>query len=271
MKLNEKVVSIKECTLQLKEVIDIYIESQWQLQRSQQTCRSYYEGLKRLCKYICESHNRAIYINELSTEMVEDYLNYCINEKGNSMRTRNDSLKIINLFIRFCVQKGYCINNITETIEFGRYKKKERIFMTEQEVRLILGTVEKRLIKLILQTLYYTGMSIGELQNLSLNDVDFENNVIRIVDGKGQKDRTIPLHPELKVLLQEYINHWRLNVVSDKVFCLKTGRVSQVYVTAELRKTLILAGIEKNITPHTFQHTFASNLIKNGVNVVQVQ
>jgi site-specific recombinase XerD len=271
MKLNDKVVSINECKLQFKEVIDIYIEHQRQLQRSWQTCKSYYEGLKRFCKYLCEEYNRPVYLSEISTETVEEYLNYCVNVKGNSMRTRNDALKIIFLFYRFCVNKGYSVKNVAEIIEYGRFKKKERIYITEQETRLIFGTIEKPLIKLVLQTLYYTGMRIGELENLKLKDIDFENNIIHIKDGKGQKDRSVPLHSELKVLLTDYIDRWRLNVVSDYVICTKTGRISQEYVTAELRNTLMLAGIKRNITPHTFRHTFASNLIKNGVNVVQVQ
>lgn len=124
---------------------------------------------------------------------------------------------------------------------------------------------------MVLQTLYYTGMRIGELTELEVGDVDFESNVIHIRNGKGDKERTVPLHKELKKVLLEYVNNWRLNVVSDYLFCTKTGRISQVYVSSELRKTLMLAGINKAITPHTYRHTFASRLIKKGVGVVQVQ
>lgn len=258
-------------SFQLKQTIDLFIDNQMMLQRSKQTCRSYHETLKRLCKYFYEKYNRPIALNEINTIELEEYLFYLVNVRKNSVRTRNDALTIINLFYRFCRIKGYCINDVTEGIEYARCGKKERIYMTESETKIIFDTVEKPLIKLVLQTLYYTGMRIGELTELKVDDVDFDGNLIHIKKGKGGKERTIPLHKELKRLLFDYMNNWRLNVNSEYIFCTKTGRISQVYISSELKKTLILSGIQKDITPHSYRHSFASNLIKKGVSVVQVQ
>lgn len=255
----------------LKEAIDLYIESQKFLQRSKQTCRSYYENLKRFCNYFCEKYNRPINLDEITSGELEEYLYYLIDVRKNSARTRNDTLTIISLFYKFCVLKEFCAKDITLNIQFAKCQKKERLFMTEKEAKIIFHTVEKPIIKLALQTLYYTGMRIGELTELKIKDIDFKNNVIHIKSGKGDNERTIPLHKELKNLLMKYIDNWRLDIDSDYLFCTKTGGISQVYISSELRKTLILAGIEKEITPHTYRHTFASNLIKKGVNVVQVQ
>lgn len=257
--------------IKLKQGIDLFIENEKMLQKSKHTCRSYHETLKRFCKYIYEKYNRPITINEITTGELEEYLFYLVNIRKNAVRTRNDTLTIINIFYKFCTIKGYCSKDVAETIEYVRSNKKERIFMTESEVKIIFDTVEKPLIKLVLQTLYYTGMRIGELTELKVNDVDFEGNLIHIRKGKGDKERTIPLHKELKKLLLEYLNNWRLNINSEYIFCTKTGRISQVYISSELRKTLMLAGIQRDITPHSYRHYFASNLIKKGVNVVQVQ
>lgn len=258
-------------TIGLMEAIDLFIENQKNLQRSKQTCKSYYENLKRMCNYFCNKYNRPLNLDEITTNELEEYLYYLINVRKNSARTRNDALTIISLFYKFCVLKGYCFRDITDSIEFAKCQRKERLFMTEKETRLIFYTVEKPIIKLTLQTLYYTGIRIGELTELKLEDIDFSNNLIHVRKGKVDKERTIPLHKELRSLLMEYIEKWRLNINSEYLFCTKTGRISQVYISSELRKTLMLAGIEKEITPHTYRHTFASNLIRKGVNVVQVQ
>jgi integrase/recombinase XerD len=242
------------------DAIDLFIENQKYLQRSKQTCKSYYENLKRLCNYFCEKYNRPIDLDEITTEGLEEYLYYLIHVRNNSARTRNDTLTIISLFYKFCVLKGYCDKDITSSIEFAKYQKKERLFMTDEELKIIFHTVEKPIIKLALQTLYYTGVRIGELTELKLDDIDFVNNVIHVRKGKGGKERRIPLHKELKNLLMEYIENWRLNVNSDYLLCTKSGRISQVYISSELKKTLMLASIDKEITPHTFRHTFASNL-----------
>lgn len=257
--------------IQLKVGIDLFIKNQQMLQRSKKTCRSYYETLKRLCKYLYEKYNRPVFLSEITTEELEEYLYYLVNVRKNVARTRNDALTIFGLFYRFCTQKGYCYKDVTEVIEYTKCKKKERLFLSENETRIIFDTVEKPLIKLVLQTLYYTGIRIGELTELKIEDIDFKESIIHIKNGKGNKERVIPLHKELKRLLLEYIDNWRLNVNSEYLFCTKTGSISQVYISSELRKTLMLAGIEKEITPHTYRHTFASNLIKKGVSVVQVQ
>ncbi|WP_291572568.1 tyrosine-type recombinase/integrase [Clostridium sp. UBA4548] len=257
--------------LHIEEAIRLFVESQKMLRRSERTIKTYNETLKRFCKYFYEEYNRPVSLEEVSTNEVEEYLYYLISVKKNSLRTRNDALKIINLFYRFCTIKKYCAINVAETIEYANAQKKERYFMTENEVRSIFNGVEKPIIKIALQTLYYTGMRIGELTELKVSDVDFQGNVMHIRQGKGDKQRTIPLHNELKKLLEEYINCWRINIKSDYIFCTKTGRISQVYISSELKKTLMLAKIDKPITPHSFRHTFASYLIRKGVNVVQVQ
>ena len=257
--------------LQLKDAIDLFIENQKMLQRSKLTLRNYHVNLMRLCKYLCEKHNRPVALDEIITHEVEEYLYHLITARKNSTATRNYALKVFGLFYRFCLLKGFCATDVTKTIEYAKWQKKERLFLTENELRLIFDTVEKKIIKLALQTLYFTGMRIGELTRLKIEDVDFKSNVIHITNGKGDKERTIPLHKELKKLLMDYLNNWRLNMKSDYLFCTKSGRISQEYISSELIKTLILAGIEKKVTPHVFRHSFASSLIRKGVNVVQVQ
>lgn len=259
------------CFIPFNKMIDAFVENQNILQRSKQTCRSYFETLKRFYKYLCSKYNRPITLGEINATEIEEYLYYLVDVKGNSIRTRNDALTIIKQFYKFCILKNYCKQNLAESIEFIRSEKKERVYMTERETRLIFEAVEKPIIKLALQTLYYTGMRIGELTELIVSDIDYENNTIRIRNGKGKKERVIPLHEELKKLLLDYVENWRTDIDTENLFCTKTGKISQVYISTELKKTLILAGIEKEITPHTYRHTFASNLIKNNVNVVQVQ
>lgn len=128
--------------IQLKDAIDLFIENQKMLQRSKLTQKSYHETLKRVCKYLYEKYNRPVSIDEITTSELEKYLYYLINIRKNTARTRNEALKIFGLFYRFCVLKGYCSKDITESIEYAKWQKKERLFMTENEIRLIFNTVE---------------------------------------------------------------------------------------------------------------------------------
>src|SRR5690606_17962462 len=127
-------------------------------------------------------------------------------------------------------------------------------------------------IRIICITLFYTGMRIGECLNLRLGDIDLAQNTIRVVNGKGKKDRTIPINKDLAPLLAHYIAHERPAVDTDYLFATaKSGSITAAYVNRVIKDTVTALGWTKNVTAHVLRHSFASNLIKKGVNIVHVQ
>ena len=116
--------------------------------------------------------------------------------------------------------------------------------------------------------MFYSGMRISEVTNLSKKDVhlDGNNKYIQVVGGKGNKDRKIPLSNKLEEILKHYVEEIRPTIDSDKFFCTeRSGGLSNSYINREIRLAVerLPWGFDKNISAHNLRHSFASNLIAN--------
>lgn len=121
---------------------------------------------------------------------------------------------------------------------------------------------------LIVETLVKTGMRISELCNLRIENIDFNDNMFKIVQGKGSKDRYGLMPPSLVIKIINYIGNRKqgfvfLNNRGNKYL----SRSIQLYMADIKQRT----GINKNLTPHTLRHVFASFLSKNGVDIRKIQ
>src|SRR5690606_12901956 len=112
-------------------------------------------------------------------------------------------------------------------------------------------------------------MRISECLNLHVDDVDIEKGIIRVNQGKGNKDRTIPMNPKLKELFIDYVENWR--VPSSNFFATQiSGSLSRTNVATVFRKTSKKLGLKQNVTAHILRHSFASNLVKKDVHLVKI-
>lgn len=128
----------------------------------------------------------------------------------------------------------------------------------------------------ILEVLYSTGIRIGELSNLTIYDCDLHGGQLRINNGKGSKDRVVPLGRHAVRFLKEYITRVRPQHTRHT----RTNRLITTYYGQPLtighmgsivKRYAEDAGIEKKVTPHVFRHTFATQLIRNGADIISVQ
>ena len=127
----------------------------------------------------------------------------------------------------------------------------------------------------MLETLYATGTRISELINLQMNQIDFDECIIRVL-GKGKKDRIIPLGNTALEYLMLYINEYRPFILKTKnseyVFVNKNGeKISRQGFFKILKKLTQDAGITKEISPHTIRHSFATYLLNNGADLRVIQ
>ncbi|WP_200804907.1 tyrosine-type recombinase/integrase [Anaerosalibacter sp. Marseille-P3206] len=213
-----------------------------------------------------------MYIDDLKVEDIEDFLFYLKEEKSLASASRSRHQYTLRAFWKYACNKDLCKQNIANLIEPIKIKKQERTFLTTEEAHELIEAIDHPLTQLICKTLFYTGMRIGECLNLRLKDVDFEKNMIYIINGKGKKDRNIPLNKNLIPPLKDYLSNWRPDVDTDYLFATsKTGKISSVYVNRIIKDTVERLGWEKKVTAHILRHSFASNLIKKGVNIVHVQ
>ncbi|MBR5503912.1 MAG: tyrosine-type recombinase/integrase [Methanobrevibacter sp.] len=127
----------------------------------------------------------------------------------------------------------------------------------------------KRRDKLILTLLYSTGLRISELVKLLKKDIDFDERTIR-VRGKGDKDRIVLFDENTKELLIDYIDNYQSD--SEYIFTNKNGnKLTPRYVQMMIKKYAKEAGITKKVTPHVLRHSFATHLLKNGVDIRVIQ
>jgi integrase/recombinase XerD len=127
-----------------------------------------------------------------------------------------------------------------------------------------------------LETLYASGLRVSELVNLKLSMIYFDEGFLRVV-GKGNKERLVPVGREalkfIRIYRDEIRNHMNVRKEhSDTLFLNQRGSgLSRVSVFTIVKDSARKAGIQKNISPHTFRHSFATHLVENGADLRAVQ
>lgn len=242
------------------------------LDRSNETIKCYLKDLKYFNQFLMDKYNSEnILIDSITSEDVQDFLYFILSEKHYAPNSRRRSLNSIKCLYNFCLKRRLCTYNITNEIDHIKIWQRERTFLTDLEVVTLIGFVKLPLLKILISTLYYTGLRISECINLELDHVDLQNDIIYVKCGKGKKNRNIPINKKLKIILTNYLITVRLDKSSAKFFCTNTGSISSSYVNRILDISTKEAGINKHVTAHILRHSFASNLLKHGVDIVKIQ
>lgn len=250
--------------------IKFYLEYlKYERRLSDNTIESYGENLKML---INETKKPILNLN---TEDIRDYLN---NLKLTA-RTKAHYLSVFNSFYNYMVFNEIIKNNPCNGIRTPKLEKKLPNYLTNEEIDKMLNIKLVKPIdyrnKAMLEVLYATGTRISELLNLTLNQIDFAECIIRVM-GKGKKDRIIPLGNVALEYLKLYICEYRKYILktknSDYVFINKNGtKMSRQGFFKILKKITNDAGIEKEVSPHTLRHSFATHLLNNGADLRVIQ
>ena len=128
----------------------------------------------------------------------------------------------------------------------------------------------------IIETLYGSGLRVSELVELTMSNVFFKENIIRVT-GKGDKQRLVPLGSYSKKYIQIYVDEIRqlqnINPQDNDVLFLNRngGKITRAMIFTIVRNTAKKAGIKKKISPHTFRHSFATHLLENGADLRSIQ
>jgi integrase/recombinase XerD len=258
--------------MKIHMVVEQFQQYQMAQDHSVNTIRSYHNDLHHFIGFLVEKYNYMLDLEEVTTEDIEAYLYHLNVDKGYTPSSRKRKLAVIRSLFRYCEKKKLCSVNPSVHVESVRLDHRERVFLTEQEVERVAAQIEHTLIRLVIVTLYYTGMRISECLSLKLSDVDFNKNVIKVKMSKGRKDRPLPMNERLKEKLQHYVEHERPYSKHDLFFCTpNSGKLNRNYVNKILSMALDELGMSQEITAHTFRHSFASNLLQKGAHIVHIQ
>ena len=201
--------------------------------------------------------------------------------KSLSPNTQARRLSGLRSFFDYMIFESYRASNPTDLIEAPKLGRKLPDVLGLNEIDLLLeqidlGHPQGYRNRAILEILYGSGIRVSELINLSLSNLFFEENLIRVT-GKGNKQRLVPMGKLTKKFILFYINNFRVqqkiaSVYQDIVFLNRNGKILTRQMIFTIIKQLALkANIKKKISPHTFRHSFATHLLENGADLRTIQ
>ena len=246
---------------------------------SANSVEAYLNDIRKLAGY-CTEHHQVKTPNDVTYDMLKDYLLY-VGEVGVTNRTQARCISSIRSFFKFLVLDGQLEVNPTLLLETPKIGRKLPNILTVSEIDSILNAVEMykpegQRNRAIIEMLYSCGLRVSELISLKLSNINFRMGIVKI-DGKGNKERIVPLSKNAKAEIRQYQKVYRdyLDIekgYEDILFLNKRGTpLSRVMVFNIIKHLTLRAGIKKNVSPHTFRHSFASHLVSGGADLRAVQ
>ena len=218
-------------------------------------------------------------ISTIAYETIKEFLYY--SSKLISSRSQARLISSLKSFFNYLQFEGLRTNNpmeLTETPKIGR-KLPDSLSLNEIDQLITavdLSKTEGFRNKCILETLYSCGLRVSELVNLKISDLFFSEGFIK-VNGKGNKDRFVPIEKSTKVLIQEYIKVHRVQLKiykdhTDILFLNRRGRqLTRAMIFTIIKRLAVIINLKKSISPHTFRHSFATHLLENGADLRSIQ
>ena len=161
-------------------------------------------------------------------------------------------------------------HKVMDDIKRPKKGKKLPVVMTKEEVRAIINAASTKRDRLILELLYSSGLRVSEIVKFKTMEMDLGERTATVRGGKGNKDRLVILSGAWIVGFREYLSARKAQ--SEYVFSKENGSPLSVdmvqWIVRECRKR---AGIKKNVTPHSFRHSFATHLLEAGENIRKIQ
>ena len=245
----------------------------------------YLKTEKKLAKNSCEAYRRDVSefvafeasrgITDVtassSTEMVA-WLHQ-LKEKGRSASTVNRKVASIRAFFRYLIERGYTQTDPTAGIRSPRIERKEIEYLSIQEIDRLLESPDDSVRgvrdRAILEVLYGCGLRVSEAVTLRISDIFKEEGFLRVI-GKGDKQRLVPIGQPALDAIDKYLAD---RPFSDDILFLNVhGKpLSRISVFNLIKAQAIAAGVNKEISPHTFRHSFATHLIEAGADLRAVQ
>jgi integrase/recombinase XerD len=216
----------------------------------------------------------------ITSEMIKDYLKY-LGELNMSAYSQSRMLSGIKSFYAFLEYEEMITENPAQLIDMPKLGRKLPDVLNIHEIEEIfncidMSTPEGARNRAMLEVLYSSGLRVSELINMKLNNVYFDIGFLRII-GKGNKERLVPVGRSAIKQLQIYVNEIRCHVkihpgYENFVFLNRRGKgLTRVMIFTIIRNLVRQAGIDKQVSPHTFRHSFATHLVEGGADLRAVQ
>jgi len=229
---------------------------------SQATIASYISSVKEYAAYFHKSPDL------LGAEEARRYQLYLINEKKLAART----VKVRMSALRFFYWKTLKRRDIYfDDLPIPKTPKRLPTVLSPEEVVRLIGAASSLMHRTILMLLYATGIRRAELKWLKVSDIDSQRMVIHIEQGKGRRDRDIPMTPIVLEVLREYWRHTKSRVYMFPSPLVPEKPISSKTVWNVVHEAAVRAGLTKPIGPHTLRHSFATHHMEGGTDLLVLQ
>lgn len=245
---------------------------------SENSIFNYSFDIKKLMGWLDENQ---IQVSPLDVD--ENLIQEFIYQLAKTVNPRTQSRIISGLkgFFNYLIFENYRKTNPLELIESPKTGRKLPDTLSQSEIDKIinaidLSTAQGERNRAIFETLYGCGLRVSELTNLKLSDLFFDEGFIQVT-GKGNKQRFVPIAKVTMKYISIYINQVRIHESpvkehQDILFLNRRGKkLTRAMIFTLLKQLAEKAGVRKNISPHTFRHSFATHLLENGADLRAIQ
>lgn len=217
---------------------------------------------------------------EINLKTLQQFIKW-LSELGMTAASQARTISGIKAFYKYCLIENIVTVDPTALLEAPKLKRSLPDVLSFDEIEKIIGEIDQSKAeggrnKAILETMYSCGLRVTEVVNLQISCLYLDVGFIRVI-GKGNKERLVPIGSDAKKYIKLYKDNVRVHVpvkkgCEDILFVNKRGgqlsRIMIFYIIKDLAKK---AGITKNISPHTFRHSFATHLVEGGADLRAVQ
>lgn len=242
-----------------------------ELNYSEHTILSYNNDLDKFIKYLDNKD-----VLKVSTKDIENYLNSLNNIKDVSLA---HTISVLRSFYTYLIKTGLIASSPIEAIKQPKLGVHLPTYLTIEEINILLDIDIKSPFdarnKAILELMYGTGLRISEVVDLEYNNIDYDECIVRVM-GKGSKERIIPINDIALMSIKNYYDIYRSQLCikgsSNYLFLNNHGqKMTRQGIFKMIKKECLLKKINKNISPHTLRHTFATHLLSNGADLRVIQ
>lgn len=214
--------------------------------------------------------------HKVERAMIENYLAW-LYEQGRESTSQARALSGIRSFYGFLLLRDAIDTSPAELIETPKSPRKLPDTLSVEEIDSLIAAVDDDSVKgrrdsAMLEVLYSCGLRVSELVSLRVGDLFFGEGYIRVI-GKGDKQRLVPISPTARERIYAYLDLREPTKTSEEILFLNNRgkQLTRVMVFTILKEAARRIGLEKQISPHTFRHSFATHLIEGGAGIRQVQ
>ena len=233
------------------------------------TITSYSNDINQFFLFLSKEYKIESELSEVNFQIVRSWIASLL-EKGVAPRSVNRKISTLKTFFKFLIREGVIQESPMLKVVAPKSKKRLPLFVEEDQIESLLNGVEfddgfiGERDKLIIELFYVTGIRLSELINIKISDLNFDNNLVKVL-GKRNKERLIPLSSRIVKELQFFIENYKIdnylftNLGGTKVYTKLVYRVVNKYIGK-------ISSINKK-SPHILRHTFATHMLNHGADI----